>query len=157
MNATKNISQENSIRDEWFGDMLHHLSSDRDFINMGIASAETKQFYDSLIFGDQTKLHLQFRELTSRSFIRKLVIDYFQELKEANVNPLKLFLDHNDAQLFVWAEIEDDDDRTELALFEAEAKANAKNYQYGFSISSTILEKSDGLEVPPHYQTVQKI
>ena len=36
---------------------------------------------------------------------------------------MKLYLDHNDSQLFVWAEIEDDDDKTERNFLIAEAKA----------------------------------
>lgn len=142
------------VRNEWFGAMLHNFTLDREHLNQEIASPETTQFYEKIIFGDPHEFMLDVREQTTKKLIEKLVVDYFNELKNEKVSPLKLYLDHNNSTLLVWAEIEDDDEGTEKGLLTAEAKANAKNYKYGFHISSTIIEKSDNFPVPPHYKNV---
>lgn len=155
--AAKSPNQQNvdDQRNEWFGNILHSVSTDRDFLNLGIASEETQEFYDKIIFGNQNSIFSEIREKSTQYFISKLVVDYIQELRASNIEPLKIFLDHNDSQLLVWAEIKEDDEATEMGLYKAEAKANAKNYKHGFHISSTILENTDNIPVPPHYQEIQ--
>ncbi|WP_018341450.1 hypothetical protein [Cytophaga aurantiaca] len=156
---TKPSSEEESIdekRNQWFELLIHHINTDRDFLEMGIASEETKGFYNNAIFGNPTNFVFEMREKSTQYFISNLVMDYIKELKTLNINPLKLYLDHTDSQVLVWAEIQEDDEETEMALYKAEAKANAKNYQYGFHISSTILEDADHIEAPPHYQNILK-
>lgn len=155
----QHTSQEQSIeekRNQWFEELIHHINTDRDFLNMGIASEETENFYKKMIFGNPTTIVSEMRDKSTQFFISKLVMDYVKELKSLKINPLKLYLDHNDSQVLVWAEIKEDDESTEMALYKAEAKANAKNYQHGFHISSTILEDIDHVPVPPHYQNILK-
>ena len=51
MSKTK-ISSEESIlkqRDEWFEAFIHQITTDKDFLKMGIASAETESFYNKVI------------------------------------------------------------------------------------------------------------
>jgi len=143
-------------RDQWFEEFIHHITTDHTYLKMGMASIETQEFYDKLIFGGATSMFSEMREKSTNYFIGKLVLDYLKEINESETKPLKLFVDHNDSQVLVWAEIQDDDDKTEKALFKAEAKANAKNYSHGFHISSTILEKCDSMQVPPHYKNILK-
>ena len=141
-------------RDSWFEWFINQIRSDRDFINLSVATKETETFYDKLIFGDKDVLFTEIKDTSSKYFIGKLIVDYIQELKELDVKPLNLFVDINNSELLVWGEVEDEDEKTERALFKAEAKANAKNYNYGYHVSSTIVEKSDKYKVPPHYQNL---
>ena len=60
----------------------------------------------------------------------------------------------SDSKILVWAVVDDNDEKTEDALIIAEAKVNGKYYEKGFYLNSTIIEKSDNLSVPPHYQKI---
>ena len=138
----------------WFDDLIGSLRADELLLEKDMASEEKKKMYSTLFNGDERELNASSRSASSVYFIKNLVFDYFDELKAYNRQPLKLALELSDAKILVWAEVEDDDEDTEDALILAEAKANAKYSAYGFHISSTIIEKSDRLPVPPHYQTV---
>lgn len=77
---------------------------------MDVASVEKKQLYERLMSGSIDEVVLDMKEKSTMHFVKKLVFDYFHELKELNVEPLKL-IDHNTGvELLVWAEINDDDE-----------------------------------------------
>jgi len=149
--------KDNSIADSsqrmraWFDDLIGKLRADEVLLENNMATEGQKQFYNTLISGSENEIHASARNSSSLYFIKNLVFDYFNDLKAYNSHPLKLALDLSDAKILVWAEVDDDDEATEDALILAEAKANAKYSDYGFHISSTIIEKSDRLPVPPHY------
>ena len=65
-------------------------------------------------------------------------------------------MDLSDASVLVWAEIADDDELMEDQLRLAQAKINAQYSQYGFYLSSTIVEESDCMPIPSHYQPLFK-
>lgn len=110
---------------------------------------------DQLIFGDEKSLVHKTREASSIYFIKKIIKDYLFELKEHYKRlPLKLALGLSDSKILVWSEIKDDDEATEDALLLAEAKVNGEYYPYGFYLTSTIIEKSDNLDIPPHYHKI---
>jgi hypothetical protein len=86
--------------------------------------------------------------------IKSLVLDYLTRLKTLDRHPEKLALGLSDSKIMIWAEIEDDDEELEDQLLILEAKMNAIYNENGFYVNSTILEKSDRLPVPSHYQTI---
>lgn len=94
------------------------------------------------------------RESSSKFFIQSILKDYLQELKAHRRKPLKLAMALSDSKILVWAVINDNDEQTEDALLISEAKVNGKYYERGFYLNSTIVEKSDCLKTPPHYQTI---
>ena len=63
----------------------------------------------------------------------------------------------SNSKLLVWSEIEDNDEDMEDALLIAEAKVNGKYQKDGFYINSTIVEKSDNLSIPNHYQILETL
>lgn len=142
-------------RNKWFGNFVHLIKTDQQFLNLGIASQDTENLYDKLIFGDIDSLMADSRDKTTRYYVGKLIVDYIKTLKDLKVQPLNIYLDYNNSQVLVWAQINDNDESTEMSLFKAEGMANAKNFENGFHISSTILEKSDNVQIPPHYQKLE--
>jgi len=108
----------------------------------------------SVMNNDKMKSLELVRESTSMNFIKELMVDYMKELQTHNKLPLKLAVALSDSKIIVWAEVDDNDEETEDALLLTEAKINSKYFQYGFYINSTILEKSDNLSIPPHFQTI---
>lgn len=87
-------------------------------------------------------------------FVKAMLIDYIQEINERSIKLIDIALDNTNSGLLVWAIIDDDDENAEDNLLLSAAKVNAKYNQFGFAISSTILEKSDKHPIPEHYQSV---
>jgi hypothetical protein len=140
--------------DTWFGDIIDHIKVDHFLITNNAATKETKSLYDDLIHGDGANLIINMRRESTRFFITKIINDYINELKSSGKFPLKLAMGLSDSKLLVWSEIRDNDEETENALLIAEAKVNGRYYDNGFYINSTIIESSDNLSIPPHYQTI---
>jgi hypothetical protein len=151
---TGDIQSLNQSYKEWFSDLIGQLGVDHMLLEAGVASKETKQMYDTLIFGKESEIFASGRIQSSMYFIKGLLKEYFDSLAEFKTKPRKLGLELSDAKILVWAEINDDDEEAEDALILSEAKANAKYHDYGFHISSTIVETSDKLPVPSHYTSV---
>lgn len=133
----------------WFEKMIDHIRTDYLLYSSGVATPETKKFYDQLISGNTAAVFRNSRETSSRFFITSILREYVSELGSTNNKPLKLAMALTDSKLLVWAEIKDDDEAMENALLLTEAKINARYFDKGFYLSSTIVEESDNLSTPP--------
>ena len=140
----------------WFNELVATIRKDELTLETGLASPEKEQMYKTFISGDNNKIFSTARASSSMYFIQSLVVEYINKLRSSDIHPLKLLLDVSDAKVLAWAEIKDDDFEMEKTLLLCEAKINAKYFQYGFNLSTTIVEKSDNLPVPEHYQDVLK-
>lgn len=156
MNTNKDYKSEiqfiNNSYQIWFENLAERLNVDNFLLQSGVASEETKQMWDTIIFGKELEIHSLGRVQSSMYFVKGMLKEYFDSITQFKVKPAKLALELSDAKILIWAEINDDDEETEEALILSEAKANAKYGDYGFHISSTIVESSDELSVPSHYQ-----
>lgn len=155
--ATQSI--EHQLNDQmraWFDRFMHHLKVDHLALETNTASSEKQDFYQRMATADATDLALTSRIQSSRHFLGQLILSYISELKQRHVEPLQLAMDFSDASVLVWAEIDDDNELMEDQLRLAQAKINAQYSQYGFYLSSTIVEHSDCLAIPSHYQSILK-
>lgn len=142
------------ILDQWFSNMIDHLRVDHFMLQTHSATKEKEDFYRAFVHNDTNKIFSGMRSDSSQFFISSLVVDYLNELKSAGKNPLKLALGISDSKILVWSEIEDNDEEMEDLLLLTEAKVNGKYHPKGFYVNSTIIEQSDKLPIPPHYQTI---
>jgi hypothetical protein len=140
--------------DTWFSSIIDHIKVDHLLMSTDTATNDKKEFYNDLMNGETERIMGRMRDDSTQFFISHILKDYIDELKAINKQPLKLAMGLSDSKLLVWSEIEDDDDEMEDALLIAEAKVNGKYIKNGFFINSTIIEKSDNLPIPPHYQTL---
>jgi len=160
MNSVEKNIQSNSPEqywdniDKWFTSFIDNLKVDHVMLQTGVASKETKEFYDAIVMNDTTKLMTSLRSGSSQYFIKSIVYDYINELKTTERKPLKLAFGLSDSKILIWSEINDNDEETENCLLLTEAKINSKYHSLGFYVNSTIIEKSDNVSVPPHYQTI---
>ncbi|MBI9052461.1 MAG: hypothetical protein JEY96_01505 [Bacteroidales bacterium] len=138
----------------WFDTLISQLKSDQIQLESNIASPEKKDLYSKLMSGKEEEFTEIMRDNSTIYFIEKLIVDYLYELKLRNCKPLKLALELSNSKVLVWAEIKDDDEKTEQDLILAEAKVNVKYDKYGFYISSTIIEKTDKLNIPTQYKPI---
>ncbi|RRO19654.1 hypothetical protein [Flavobacteriaceae bacterium 14752] len=154
MNVSSADITSNTSSESWFGQMIDNLKLDKLKYDTGILNDSQKEFYEAFISDNQTKIHTLTREASSIFFIEKIINAYMEELQNCDSRPKKLAFELSNTKILVWAEIEDNDDVMENHLILTEAKINAKFSQYGFYISTTIVETVDGLEVPEHYNKV---
>jgi hypothetical protein len=151
MNPTscQNLS---SQAEKWFDEFIGQLRADQIQLDSGIASTDKQSFYNVMMSDNQDDISMIGRQLSSVYFIKRIVVDYLNELNSAACKPEKLALNYSNSKVQVWAEIKDDDEETENRLLMIEAIINAKYHQFGFNISSTILEERDQFRVPSQYQ-----
>lgn len=152
INKNTELQASESKIDSWFSTIIDHIKVDHLLMSTGTAPVEKKEFYNDLINGEMASLMGKTRDNSTQFFITQILRDYINELRTLNKLPLKLAMGLSDSKLLVWSEINDNDEATEDALLIAEAKVNGKYIKNGFFINSTIIEKSDNLPIPPHYQ-----
>lgn len=140
--------------DNWFETFIDDLKTDHMLLSQGVAGEEKRNLYTALMQKDAIKLAENSRKFSTMIFVKSLVEDYIKELKNQDKLPLKLALGLSDSKILVWSEIEDNNEEMEDALIMAEARVNGKYYNHGFYVNSTIIEKSDNLDIPPHYQQI---
>lgn len=148
-----NNTIDNQIKN-WFDDIVANLRKDEVLYEKDMLDQEDKEMYNTFLHGNVPEIANMAYSQAQMYFIKNMILDYLSELKKREAIPLTLAFDISKSKLLVWAEIEDNNEKIEDELILAEAKIHYKYYPYGFSISSTILEKSDNLPVPPHYETV---
>lgn len=134
----------------WFDEFVATLRSHQVQLETKTASKELRIFYNSLFTGNIDTI-LKANKLASQEFfVKKIIVDYLERLNK-NL-PEKLAFDFNDSEVLVWAEIGKDSEEMERELILMEAAVNARYYEYGFSMNSTIVESEDNLPVPNHYK-----
>lgn len=143
-------------QDQWFESMINSIKVDQIQIQTNTASEEKTRLYNNLMEGKHSEMFSDMRNISSQFFIEELVKEYISELNSRNVQTNQLAFELSDAKVLVWAEINDFDEKSEDGLILAEAKTNALFSNYGFYISSTIIEKGDNLSIPPHYSSIKK-
>ena len=72
-------------------------------------------------------------------------------IRKNHLIPKKLAFDINDTEVLVWAEIDNNNEELEKQLILAEAQVNSRYHQYGYDMTSMIVEESDLLPIPNHY------
>lgn len=140
--------------DNWFNDIVATIRTHQLMLNTCIADKEVKSLYSILMSGNQDQISDLSHKMTSKHFITKMTYDFAIELKLRKVNLIELALNNSNSGILVWAVINDDDEKSEDDLIMSIAKINGKYYDYGFTISPTILEKSDNHPVPKHYKSI---
>lgn len=147
-------SDNQSETNKWFDDMVANLRVDQLLIQSDALEKQRKSVYEAMISGNDDFMHDYARKSSSAFFIKNLISSYFIEIVERQIMPKKLALDLSNSKVLVWAEIENDDEKTEEGLILAAAKINNDFSKYGFHVSSTIVEVDDQISTPKHYREV---
>lgn len=135
----------------WFDELLAAISTHKYMLENSLADQELKDFYSTLMGNNVDTIAHQGKAYAQKHFVARVLVDYLSLLNKQNCIPEHLAFDVNDSELLVWAEINDDNEQLEKQLILAEAEINAKYHNYGYDITSMIVEKSDRLSIPNHY------
>lgn len=140
---------------KWFTGIVGRLEADHFMLKENVASEDTTQHYAPFINEDEDQIYTSSKMASSIYFIKKMLNDYINELQNRNVKLNQLALDLSRSKILVWAEVADDDENAINQLILAEAKTNSNCYNTGFDIATTVVEASDMIAVPPHYNPIQ--
>ena len=96
------------------------------------------------------------RSTSTAQVVKYIVLNFIGNLQVRKADFTRLAFDLTNDKVLVWAEIDEDDISTEGNIVLAAAETNAKFYENtGICIESTIVENSDGLDVPRHYTELE--
>jgi hypothetical protein len=150
--VAKTDNQVQNTTEQWFDELVATLRTNQVSLELNIANKETKNVYEVLMGGDALEIAHLNRTLSQRQIIGSILWDYLKIIKDNK--PQKLAFDYNDSEVLVWAEIDENNEKLEKQLYLAEAQVNAKYHQYGFDMTSMIVENCDTISVPNHYKPV---
>jgi len=151
---------ENDSHESWFSDFIQKLNeavvADKSMLESGTAPKQTRDFYKSLIEGDNLATLSLVRKSTSQNLSREIIVSYLKQISHLIPFIQKIGLDMSDNKVHVWLEIGDADESTESQLIRAESFINGTlGYTIGILIDSTIVEASDQLIMPEHFQILE--
>lgn len=155
MNAldTKGHSSVKEVTSNWFGEYIHSLELKKLQYEGDMMPEEEKKMMENIANQDIEELMGGVVSKAQIFYFKKIINAFLRDLilkRKANI-PKKLAFDHKGQQVMIWVEIPDNSEDQEDKIFLAEAKVNAMFDQTGFSLSVTVVETSDCLEVPSHY------
>ncbi len=135
-----------------FDKLAEELEEDRVAMVTGIASEEKVTFFERMIRGDDTGLAKSIRDQSTVAIITNLIGDYVNFLSELESAPSIVAFQFGHSIGNIWLEVDDDDDELIHQLILLEAKINSKyRKEFGYALSSMIVEKSDGIDIPSNY------
>lgn len=150
LNLEKSIKEKTS---DWFEKTIHDLSADKLTYETSTLNSESKGFYEIMASGDVEVLMETVSSTMQKYFFTELIRSFINELfmVRKSSHPKKLAFDYKGKQIMIWVEIPFNDEKMEDNIFLSEAVVNYKFINSGFNISTTIVEDSDRLAIPPHY------
>jgi hypothetical protein len=143
-------NQVQNTTEQWFDELVAALRTHKLLLETNTANEDTKRMYNVLMGGSALDVAHFSRALSQRQIIGSMLLDYLKIIKDSK--PQKLAFDYNDSEVLVWAEIDKNNEQLEKQLYLAEAQVNAKYHQYGFDMTSMIVENCDNIFVPNHYK-----
>jgi hypothetical protein len=155
MNTTKTTPTfATSEVEDWFGQLIHQIRVDKLQIESGVADLDKSEFYRNAMAGNTSELLKKIRKDASQFFVSEIVTNFLMELSRRKVTPEKLAFALTPSTILAWAEIKDDDAQSEDGILLAEAKINSVAKEFDFSLDTMVVEKSDCLEIPSHYFSI---
>ena len=136
----------------WFDHFVASIRADELLLETGLADEDKRGFWKPLIEADMMEIGIRSREVGSKLIITKLLSNYITGITKRGVDLCSLSLQLSNSSILVWAVVNDDDEKSMNQLFLQEAETNATFSEYGFHISTTIMEKSDNYSVPNQFQ-----
>ncbi|MEI6143797.1 MAG: hypothetical protein WCP85_31245 [Mariniphaga sp.] len=139
---------------KWFDGFVAAIRADELQLVSGVADNKKREFWKPFLENNSLVIGARSRESGSMLIIPDLVADYLYKIRAQKIELVSLSLQLSDSKILVWAVVNDEDEQAMDQLFLQEAAINAKYGDYGFHISTTIVEKSDNCQTPSQFQPV---
>lgn len=135
-----------------FDELIDTISQHKAMILNREAPEDMVKMYDLLRVGSRNQQSHYINNQVHIDFASQIIPDFLRESSMFTYN--KIAFDHSNNEILVWIELKDDDWESEKGFILAAAKVNAKFNKYGYDITITFVEESDGLSVPSHYHEI---
>lgn len=140
---------------EWFDDFISQISatikSHKLMIETDIASKEIKSFYNAIFNNNTIELAAISIKTGTVQLVQFLVIQYLEKIGDNINQALNISLYFSNEGILVWVVLPDDREDIEDIFWSAQLKVNGEYGDKGIFISSTIVEESDNISIPSHY------
>jgi hypothetical protein len=148
------LTEKSADISKWFDELVSSIRVEEMQIVTGIAPKEKQDFWKPFLENNMLEIARKNRESSGMLIIPDLLANYFAGIKTRNIDLKSLSFQLSDSKILVWSVVKDDDEATMDQLFLLEAEINAKYGNFGFHVSTTILEESDNCTVPPQFNSV---
>lgn len=149
---TETSSVEDARAKEFFADLVTRLNVTEFLYDSKGMSQKEYEMWTSAINRNLGPMMEHSRVASNFYCIQKAFAEFIVALKnEPNVKMRKLAVDTTGSKLLIWAEVDDDDRESTRSILYADSVANLKIENLGYSVSATVVEKSDYVPVPSHY------
>jgi hypothetical protein len=141
----------------FIGDVMGTIGADKTMIELGVATEETKVFWNNLATRDIDQLTSANKKLTTAYFTKKVMYHLLVELNNAGLlQTVKISFGLSTDAVLAWAIIKDGDSETEDKIYIVEASINAKFHEFHFGVSFIVVEESDNIPIPGNYKSITK-
>ncbi len=148
----ENRSVEDVRAKEFFSDLVTRLNVAEFLYNTKGMGQKEYDMWTSAINKNWGPMMESGRVSSNLYCIQKAFGEFMIALKnETNVKMRKLAVETTGSKLLIWAEVDDDDRESTRSILYADSVANLNVEKLGYSVSATVVEKSDCIPVPSHY------
>jgi hypothetical protein len=135
-----------------FDELIVTISEHKAMILDKKAPADLVKLYDIFRVGSRNQQGSFITNQIHIDFAGQIIPAFLRETSDFTYN--KIAFDYSNNEILVWAELKDDDWESEKGFILAAAKVNANFNKFGYDITITFVEESDGLPVPNHYHEI---
>jgi hypothetical protein len=136
-----------------FDSFIGRLEQEKVLFSIGGLPSDREKLYCDLFTGSLMDAAMASNKVYTEHILMSLVVDLVDLIsEEPRARPLKIALHLSNHKVLVWVEIPDEQEDIIDSFYRIEAKINFKYRQSGFSLSTTVVEESDGLSIPSQYK-----
>lgn len=150
MTINESISEKLLTHNDWFDGIVARTRELQAMFAANTIPNDVKKVINTFIVGDGNQIAFQGKVMSQQHFVQHIISDYVQLIQENK--PIQMAFSFTDNEVLVWAEIKDNDWDTEKALILAAAKINFKYHNYGYDMTTVLVEECDELPIPNHYK-----
>lgn len=152
-NEVKGTSKGPESISEFLNEIIHKLQTDKLLNDTKTLDSEMLNFYTDLASGDTEKLLRMNKDAYLKQVYLRLIREYFSKLMQMD-KPNSIGVNFKNSNMLIWAEISDENEILEDNLIRLQAETNAMFQDSGLNVNTTIVESSDHLKMPPHYEAI---
>lgn len=153
-NRIKPSSELSQKQEDWFDGIIGTLMAHRLSLQQGVARSEVQETY-KMMWGSKIDFASKVKKDSTEEIVKRVIYEFLSTLFKRDPKIEQVAFDFSHDKILAWFNIKADDFETEDAIILSAAQTNASYYEdTGISIESIIVEDTDGIPVPAHFQSV---
>ncbi len=148
------IEQTNDVKiTTWLESVMHDMQVEKLKHEGNVLNEKTKKLYSELASGELQTITSMMQSQANDYYRKNITIGFLDKvINSPEIDLTKLGVNYSQNSVLIWAEIKDNDSKTERELILLKADLNAKYSSFGYRTSITIVENSDCLSIPSNYK-----